>query len=67
MDNSCVPLVYSVPVVHTLLQEVFNEGKASRLGLGGRHIGPDGRNLLVGWDSRDMMEVRSNDVQNPQS
>ena len=42
VDNACGPPVDSLPVVHTLPQEAFNEGKVSVLSIGGRHIVPDG-------------------------
>ena len=51
IENFHMPPVESPPVVHALPQEAVKEGKASVLVLTGRHIGPDGRNFLVGWDS----------------
>ena len=65
VDNACGPPIESLPVVHTLTQEAVKAGKASGLGLGGRHLGPDGRNFFFGLDARDVMEVSSHDVQDP--
>ena len=67
VENTCVTPVDSFPLFHTLTQEAVMEGKASGLGIRGRHLGPDVWNFLVGWDSRDMMEVRSHDGQETQS
>ena len=65
VDNDRGTPIESLPVVHTLPQEVVKEGKASGLGLGGRHLGPDGLNFFVGLDARDVMEVISHDIQKP--
>ena len=57
--------IYSLELVHTLPQEAVKEGKASGLGLGGHHLGPDGRNFFVDLYARDVMEVSSHDGQDP--
>ena len=44
-------------------QEAFKEGKALVLDIGGRHLGPDGSNLLVGWDASDVVEVHSHIIE----
>ena len=58
-----MPPVDSLTLVHILLQEAVKEVKASVLGTGGRHLGSYGRNFLVGWYARDVMEVISHDLQ----
>ena len=63
MDNYRVPPVDSLAVFHPMPQEAFKEGKALVLDIGGRHLGPDGWNLLVGWDASDVVEVHSHIIE----
>ena len=65
VDNARMPPIDSLPVVHTLPQEAVKEGKTYGLGLGGCHLGPDGRNFFVGLDAIDVIEVIYNDVKEP--
>ena len=46
-DNSHVPPAYLLSVLHPLTQEAVKEGKDFVLGLGGRHLGSYGWNLIV--------------------
>ena len=65
VDNYCVPPADSLAVFHPLPQEAFKEEKSLVLGLGGRHLVPDGWNLLVGRYASDVVEVHSHDGRDP--